>query len=61
MKRTSGLIVMAAGILVLSRVVSAHIPHTSGSDASARLSKTSVVPADDSGDDGDDSDADDAD
>ncbi len=61
MKRTSGMIVMAVGILVLSRVAPMRALQTSGSNAiRTALSKTSVVPAEDAGDDGDDTDSDDA-
>ena len=59
MKRTSGLILMAVGILFLTRVAPALALQTSGSTAiRTGLSKTSVVAAEDAGDDGDDSDSD---
>ena len=62
MKRTSGLIVAAFGILLLGRVLPARVLQTSGfTPQHAAHSKTTVVPAEDSGDDGDDSGSDDAD
>jgi hypothetical protein len=61
MKRTSGLIVMALGVLWMHTVVPAPVVRTRGPAAiRAAHTKTSVVPAEDSGDDGDDSDSDDA-
>ena len=61
MKRTSGLMIMVVGMLLLSSVVPARALLTAGSATSrTALSKTAVVPAEDSGDDGDDTDSDDA-
>jgi len=63
MKRTSAMFVLVLGVALLSKVIPAHALMTV-SDVRHRtpLSKTSIVPADDSGDDGDDSsDSDDAD
>ncbi len=63
MKHTSRLVVMAVGILILlSRVAPVRALQTTGTNSfGSALSKTSVVPAEDSGDDGDDGDSDDAD
>jgi hypothetical protein len=55
MKRTSGFIVMALGIVLVHRVALAQVLQTAGPAAlRAAHSATSVVPAEDSGDDGDD-------
>jgi len=62
MKRTSVVSVMVVGAALLSRVIPAQaLPTVSTAQHRTPLSKTSVVPAEDSGDDGDDSDSDDAD
>lgn len=62
MKRTSRLIVMVFGILLLTRIAPVSLLHASRAATTRTVhSKTSVVPAEDSGDDGDDSGSDDAD
>ncbi len=61
MKRTSRLVVLSVGAVLLSRVLPAALLASPAAASRTTLSKTSVVPAEDSGDDGDDSDSDDAD
>lgn len=62
MKRTSVVFVMVVGAALLSRVIPAlALPRVSAARHGTSVSKTSVVPAEDSGDDGDDADSDDAD